>query len=234
VARPSFRTTFDVVATLAATISAVVLIWTALRGPTHVSAARQPPSLPTSPVSLSPGWPFGSEKAAVVLFEYSEFQCPYCARFAKETWPLLKSEYVDTGRVLFIFKQFPLSSAHPFALPAARAADCAGQQGHFWEMHDLLFQRQGSVLAGDLPSLATVLGIDPKLYATCLQTSQFEDVAREIDEGRRLGVDATPAFMAGTQDGSGRVHILKRIQGAQPLQVFQTSLDQLLASLSKH
>ena len=84
----------------------------------------------------------GKEDAPIVMLEFSDFQCPFCGKFRAETFDLIKTNYIDTGKVLFIYKDFPLSQIHPFAQKAAEAALCADAQGKFWEYHDKLFENQ--------------------------------------------------------------------------------------------
>lgn len=82
------------------------------------------------------------KKSTVTVVEFSDFQCPFCEQFFSNTWPQLKKEYIDTGKITFAYRHFPLTSIHPNAMPAAIAAECANEQGKFWEYHDLLFQNQ--------------------------------------------------------------------------------------------
>src|SRR3989344_1487036 len=84
----------------------------------------------------------GDKNAPIVMLEFSDFQCPFCAKFWAETLPQIEKNYVDTGKVYFVYKDFPLSEIHPFAQQAAEAALCAGEQGKFWEYHDKLFENQ--------------------------------------------------------------------------------------------
>lgn len=85
----------------------------------------------------------GEKNAKVTIVEFSDLECPYCRRFFLDTFPQLKKEYIDTGKVAFYFRHFPLSF-HPLALPLANAAECANDQGKFWEMHDKIYNQQGS------------------------------------------------------------------------------------------
>jgi protein-disulfide isomerase len=85
----------------------------------------------------------GDPNAPVTIIEFSDFQCPYCRRFWEQTLPQLKSEYIDTGKVRLVYRDYPLSTIHPGALPAAMAAGCANEQGKFWEYHDQIFEEQG-------------------------------------------------------------------------------------------
>lgn len=94
-------------------------------------------------VNIDGAYSKGSNDAKVTIVEFSDFQCPYCARFYSETLGQIIKDYVDTGKVRFVYKHFPLISIHPLAQKAGEAAACAGEQGKFWEMHDLMFDSHG-------------------------------------------------------------------------------------------
>lgn len=102
---------------------------------------RPAPPLPAQPLSISDAVVKGSERAKVVLIAFSDFECPYCSRFAKDTLPVLDEKYVRTGRVRVAFRHLPIESIHPTAFKAAEASECAREQGRFWEMHDRLFDQ---------------------------------------------------------------------------------------------
>lgn len=84
----------------------------------------------------------GSENAPVTIVEFSDFECPFCLRFYAETLPQIKKEYIDSGKVKFYYRQLPIPSLHPMAVPFANAAECANEQGKFWEMHNIIFDKQ--------------------------------------------------------------------------------------------
>src|SRR5689334_12321708 len=115
------------------------------------AAGPQPP--PEIPLPVG-GEPFkGSPAARVAIVEYSDFQCPYCGEYAREIFPRLDSNYIKSGKVRYYFRDLPLAS-HTFALGAAQAARCAGEQGKFWEMHDHLFANQTALAPADLSRYA--------------------------------------------------------------------------------
>lgn len=95
--------------------------------------------LPSSPVPLAGAHLKGSPDAKIGIIEYSDFQCPFCGVFARETLPEFTRQYIDSGKVLLAFQHLPITTLHPLAVDAAVAADCAGEQGHFWAMHDSIF-----------------------------------------------------------------------------------------------
>src|SRR5215510_15815847 len=148
----SVRSWLDAVATLAFIVTCAVVTWATLtpRMRPVTGAAAEPRAVPPAPVplptkaiSLNGATLQGDPKAKVALIVYSDFQCPFCARFGKDSLPGIQARYVKTGRVLVAFRQFPLN-IHAFARKAAEASLCAGKQGRFWEMHDQLFLHQQS------------------------------------------------------------------------------------------
>lgn len=166
----------------------------------------------------------GAVDAPVTIVEYSDFQCPYCARYVSETYPQIKEQYVDTGQVRYIFRHFPLQF-HSEALPAAQAAECAGEQGKFWEMHDALFENQGEWAGNADPvavfvELAQGLGLDAAGFEACLTSDKYAaKVQADMAEGAAEGVTGTPAF---------RINGVE-LSGAQPLAAFQERIDYFLA-----
>jgi protein-disulfide isomerase len=163
---------------------------------------------------------------------YSDFQCPYCAKFARETLPGIEERYVRTGKVLVAFRQFPLPN-HQHAHKAAEAAVCAGQQGKFWAFHDALFANQGALDSANLVGHARRVGINPTRFASCIAGETASIVEADRASGETLGVNGTPSFLVGAMLADGRVRIAKRFSGAQPLSEFQTILDRLLAPSPK-
>ena len=166
----------------------------------------------------------GSPRAPVTVYEMSDFQCPYCRRFALETFPALKSAYVNTGKVRWVFINFPLTSIHANALAAAETAVCAAEQGAFWRMHDLLYQYQETWAPLKEPgafflSLADSAKISkPKLLA-CVQSPQTrETIADEAGSAERSGASSTPSFYI---EGG-------LLAGAHPLPVFRAVLDSVV------
>ncbi|MEO8502940.1 MAG: thioredoxin domain-containing protein [Acidobacteriota bacterium] len=135
---------------------------------------------------------FGAKNASVVLVEFSDFQCPFCAR-ATPAIQEVKKNYADRVRV--VFHQLPLNSIHPFAQKAAEAALCADEQGKFWEMHDLLFKEQDKLAVGDLKDKATRVGVNADQFNGCLDGGKMAaKVAAEVDLGTKLGVGRTPTL----------------------------------------
>jgi len=147
----------------------------------------------------------GSANAPVTVIEYFDFQCPFCGRFARETFPQIKQQYIDSGMVRFVFRHFPLTNIHPRARPAALASECAHDQGLFDAYHDEVFERLGglnsSQIAAELSNAklkqyATNVGADRATFDPCADgESKGVRVQTDVDSGTALGVSQTPSFV---------------------------------------
>ena len=188
------------------------------------AAASQAARLRLLPDDASRGRP----DAPVTIVEFTDYQCPFCKRFEAETWPQLKRNYVDTGKVRFIVRDLPLEF-HDSALPAAEAAHCAGEQGKFWPMHDALIAKGSDLGAGGLQTQAGRLGLDlPRFQACVAQHRYAKDILRNAALANSLGLEGTPAFVI------GRVHDgeLSGVSGmgAQPYENFAQQIEEELAA----
>jgi protein-disulfide isomerase len=166
----------------------------------------------------------GSASALLTIFEMSDFQCPYCRQQAVETFPLIEKEYIATGKVRWIFLQFPLTQIHPNALPAAEFSMCAARAGKFWPVHDLLFtyQDKWAPLKDPAPfllSLADSARISRDEMTRCLAGQEMRELVRGEAEGAaQAGVQSTPTVYI---EGVGL------LRGAAPIEVYRTVLDSL-------
>ncbi|GBC77945.1 Disulfide bond formation protein D [bacterium HR08] len=171
----------------------------------------------------------GAKEAPVVLVEFSDYQCPFCARHVRETMPEIEREYVRTRKVRYVFRDFPLEAIHPHAFRAAEAARCAGEQGRFWEMHDRLFAHQNALTSKDLLAHAEALGLNLRRFRRCLEERRFaERIRRDLSEGQRAGVRGTPSFFLGVPESGGKVRVLRVLRGAQPYEAFRQAVEELL------
>jgi len=171
----------------------------------------------------------GRADAPVTLVEFSDYQCPFCQRFFATTLQALKKDYVDTGKVRYVFRDFPLDQIHPQARKAAEAAHCAGEHGKYWEMHDLLFQNQKALAHSQLAEHARTIAVDGAKFDECLSSGRHAArVERGFTEGSAIGVQGTPSFVVGKTKAGGVVEGLP-IRGAQPLDTFRRIIDQTLA-----
>ena len=166
----------------------------------------------------------GNANAPVTIIEYSDFQCPYCGRFFSDAYPQIKQQYIATGKVKLVFKDFPLTSLHPMAEKAAEAGQCALAQGNdkFWALHDKIFANQAQLSVDNLKLWASqVSGIDAAKFNSCLDSGGMAAIVQQQEqEGQQAGVSGTPSF---TING-------KLVVGAQPFSAFQTAIDAALAA----
>lgn len=176
---------------------------------------------PTQPFNV-----LGPEGAPVTIIEFTDLQCPYCARFATQTFPQLRRNYIDTGRVRFASQDLPLPR-HAFAVPAAVAARCAGEQGRFWEFREALFSAQATLRDEPYAELARKFGLDLDKFAVCRSDErQTAKVLEGIDLARANGITSTPTFLIGrVVDGQFQG---EKISGAQPYDVIAAKIDELL------
>ena len=161
--RGSINLLLDVVATVAAVTGCVLLAWL-----NWDKFFPPKPKVPEMPVSIAGATLRGDDAAPVVLIEYSDYMCPYCARFETDVLPPLALQYIDTGRLQLAFKQHPLERLHRGATKAAEAALCAGRQGKFWEMHEALFRQPKGLDESRLIALARDLGVRDRDFERCL------------------------------------------------------------------
>jgi protein-disulfide isomerase len=172
----------------------------------------------------------GNPKAKLTIIEYTDFECPFCARYARESYPALMKEYVDTGKVRYVVRHLPLESIHPNAREAARAAECARQQGRFDVLHDRLFANPKALGRADLERTAGAIGLDVAVFRRCLDNPATDAVvSRDLEEARRVGISATPSFVFGLTQPDGSVRALRSVSGAQPYAVFKAAIEGLLA-----
>lgn len=195
----------------------------------QASARRSAVQEPASNAQVSvEGLPsLGDPSAPLTLVEFTDYQCPYCERFYATTLPEIKRDYIDTGTLKLIVKDLPLPF-HAQALAAAAAARCAGAQGQFWPMHNLLFENGGQFDAASLQLYATQLELDSEKFVTCREQNRFSaQIAGDQAEAKSQGIAGTPTFILGiAEDGilSGKV-----IRGAQPFESFKKEIDRLIA-----
>jgi protein-disulfide isomerase len=172
----------------------------------------------------------GRASAPLVMLEFSDFECPFCGRYSRDTYPQVQRDYVDTGKVRYVFRHTPIERAHPQAMKAAEAAECAGGQGKFWEMHDQLFANQKALTQPSLIVHARTLGLNTTSFQQCLTSGQHgARVRADLAEGLRAGVTGTPAFFIGTVTKDGKLKVQRKLIGAKPFATIKQTLDGLLA-----
>jgi protein-disulfide isomerase len=168
----------------------------------------------------------GKPEAPITIVEFSDYECPFCRRFFETTLPALKAQYIDTGTVRYVFRDFPLTM-HRKAPKAAEAAHCAGAQGHYWEMHDALFKNRALGML-QLTGHARRLGLDQAAFEACLDGGTYADkVDGNVTDGGAAGVTGTPSFIIGKTGSNGTIEGTL-IRGTQPLITFSREIDRLL------
>jgi protein-disulfide isomerase len=171
---------------------------------------------------------FGAASAPLTLVEFTDYQCPFCKRFHDQTWPELKRNYVDTGKVRYLVRDLPLQF-HAEAMPSAIAAHCAGDQGQFWPVHEALFAITEPLSAGAARKIALHLGVKVEQFDSCVKGAAVASAIRaDTAEAERIGINGTPGFVLAHKNGGkldGTV-----LLGAQPYQVFASRIDALLAA----
>jgi protein-disulfide isomerase len=223
------KAVLDVVTTFAVLIAATAVIWTywiypQQSGPSRKEAVEDVADLTLEAARVSNV--LGDSSIAIV--EFSDFQCPYCGKYASETWPKVKSELIDAGKVRYVALQFPLESIHPLAMQAGEAAECAGRQGKYWEMHDQLFESK-ALTRDDLDRHAELLGLNAEDFRRCIDESETkEKVQADLKEGSRLGVRGTPALFIGAVQTDGSVKLLRRINGAASFELINDEVQKAL------
>lgn len=182
----------------------------------------------TGTVTITGRPTLGAKDAPVTIVEFSDFQCPYCRRYSLTVFPALKRDYIDTGKVRYVFRDFPLSSIHQEAAKAHESAHCAGDHNKYWEMHDVLFRMQKDLVVPSLKKYAANLGIDPNAFGDCLDSGRYSaDIQKDIDNGVAAGVRGTPSFFIGKSE-SGESITGTLVRGAQPLSQFKQVIGQFL------
>lgn len=160
----------------------------------------------------------GSQDAPVTIVEFSDYECPYCGRFYRDTLGQIEKQYIDTGKVKLVYRDFPLGF-HKDAQKAAEAAECAGEQGKYYEMHNLLFEKGVAGGSSSFKSYASEIGLDRGEFDSCLDSGKMaSEIAKDSKDGQALGVRGTPAFFING----------KMISGAQPFSVFKAEIEAAL------
>ena len=184
------------------------------------SAPSPQPRAPINMEALADDDAFkGDPDAPVTIVEFSDFECPFCARFYSQTLAQIDEQYIKTGKVKFVYRDFPLSF-HPQAQKSAEAAECAGEQDQFFAMHDKLFEEGVSGGVASFKQFAADIGLDTKEFNTCLDSGAMAgEVAKDMQDGQAAGIRGTPGFIINGQ----------LVSGAQPFANFKQIIDAELA-----
>ena len=191
-----------------------------------------PPPEPQNVVLSVKDDPFKGEKdARLTLIEFTDYQCPFCARHVAQTHPQIEKDYIQSGKVKYVLRDFPIESIHPLAFKAHEVAHCAGEQGKYWEMHDRLFNNQKTMSLKDLLDHAQALALEMPKFQQCLDSRKHAaKIRKDLADGQKAGVQGTPSFFLGlTEPNDGIVKAVRIIRGAQPYAAFKAAIDSILA-----
>lgn len=172
----------------------------------------------------------GSSSAKVTVMEISDYHCPFCRRQTQQVFPQLVNEYVNTGKVQFVFVDYPIAQLHPQAARAHEAANCAGDQGKYWDMHVSLFN--GPITNDDaaLVAQAKGVGLDVNAFQSCLTSGRHAtSIQASVARIEQLGISGTPMTVIGITPAPGQpLKVVKYVYGAQPYSAFKEAIDSVL------
>ena len=205
--------------------------------PPSQPTAPEPPTEDTSPkqVSVDDDPVLGDKNAPITLIEFSDYECPFCKRHFEQALPEIKKDYIDTGKVKLVFRDYPLSFHDPMATTEAIAANCAREQGGdpaYFRYHDEIFKRTKSNGNGltkeNLYTISTDLGLNTVNLTSCVESEKYKDeVAKDFADGSAVGVSGTPGFFIGKSTADGKITGTPLV-GAQPYSAFKIIIDQML------
>jgi len=173
----------------------------------------------------------GQADAPVTIVEFTDYQCPFCRRHASGTFAQIKKDYVETGKVRYVVRQFPLKAIHPKAMKASEASLCAGDQGKYWDMHNRIFHDTKTFHQEEWVRHAEALGLDMGSFKDCLESGKkASQVEQDLKEGAALGVRGTPGFFIGRTDpdNPNKFKATEFMRGAFPYPRFQEVIEKLL------
>ncbi|NIP29614.1 MAG: thioredoxin domain-containing protein [Candidatus Dadabacteria bacterium] len=192
--------------------------------------ARSKPAAPTEvKVSIDDDPVKGDKNAPITIVEFSDYQCPYCRKFHTQVLPKIEEEYINTGKVRYIFRDFPLGF-HKLAIPASVAANCAGEQGKYWVLNDFLFDNPSKLDNESVLEAAKSLDLDYNKFEACLKDNNHEkEINKDLSDGKSYGVRGTPSIFLG-KSGKGKEFTGLYLRGFRPFEFYKAEIDKLLAS----
>jgi protein-disulfide isomerase len=212
-----FGQILNVASSLAMIVAAGSVTWAVFRPASERPGSARPapvePALPSVPIRIDRSESSGNIAAPVALLIYSDFECPFCARFAKQTLPEVRSKYVETSKVLLAFRSMPLESIHRYARAAADVAECSRRQEKLWQVHDRFFEDPVLIKSRSPVDLVAGLGLDLSLLRSCLASSGPAAVQSTIREAATFGIRGTPGFLLG-RFKDGELRVSERFSGA--------------------
>lgn len=200
-------------------------------------AARpaEPPTPPNPILSVDGAAFLGDKNAPLTVVEFFDYQCPFCARHVRETLPQIERDYIKTGKLKYVIRDFPIESIHPQAFKAHEAVRCAGEQQKYWEMHARLLGNPQTLSGNGLEGHAKTLGLDVPTFQLCMDSGKHAAGVRlDHAEGSKVGVNGTPSFFLGLTDpNDSNMKTLRTIRGAQPFGAFKEAIENLLLLSSR-
>jgi len=180
----------------------------------------------TIPVGDRPS--LGTADAPLLMVEFTDYQCPYCRRFHEQSFPQIRREFIDTGKLRFVSMDLPLSF-HSNAETAANAARCAGDQGRFWELREVMIVNAAMLSADDIRGYAQQVGLELGGFEQCMAARPYQQsIEKDSQAAQAAGISGTPSFVIGRNQAGKDLTGLKLV-GAQPYAAFKIQLDKLLA-----
>ncbi len=196
--------------------------------PAQPAQAPEPVSDKVAMAMPAGAYALGKADAPLVMIEYTDLQCPFCQQFHNNAYDEIKKNYIDTGKLYFLSRDYPLDF-HPWARPAAVAARCAGDQGKFWELRNVLIANADKLSKEMIAQHASELKLDMKKFDACASSDFYKaDIDKQVAEGNAAGVTGTPSFVIGRVQ-NGQIDGV-RIVGAMPYASFDAKLKELLAA----
>jgi protein-disulfide isomerase len=215
--------TLEILSSVVVTVAAALLIWTQFENrwsrPAKDNKVQDVRNLTidASLVTHTRG------RGGVALVEFTDYECPFCARHTRDTVPLIEADLLKSDKIRHVVFNFPLEPIHPTSRRASEAAECAARQGRYWQMHDRLFGP--SKPEAQLRQLAEGLRLNEAAFSRCLAGEATDAITAQIAEGRRLKVTSTPTFFVGIVQADNSIKLMKRISGAVPFTHFQKAIS---------
>jgi len=193
--------------------------------------APAPPPVIEKVVSIDDDPIKGDPNAPVTIIEFSDYECPFCKRSNDSAIKQIDKEYISKGKVRLVFRDYPLPF-HKRATPAAVAANCAGEQDKYWEMHDFLFESKDNLDMPIIMGSVGELGLDKAKFTACVKDkSKEKEITKDLEDGKKYGVRGTPSYFIGkTTDGDEITGTF--VRGAQPYSVFKEHIDEQLKEVN--
>lgn len=225
----SLRSSIDFASSVILLVIAVLVAENMLTKPSSVASRPAEMALPRSPVPLSSVPMLGSPSAPLVMLEFSDFECPYCGRYARETFPAIKAKYVTPGLLRLAFRHLPNSATHPNAVGLSLSAKCADEQGRFWHAYEVL-HAPAPAERPTTAALAQLIGVDGLTFSTCLGRTHVAALDHDRQQAADLGVDGTPTFLIGLpNEANAAMQVAEIVSGAAPLSTFERAISRAMA-----